>query len=62
VKKVTAERTCWSCQRIDVNLADDLSNYEQLREACGWFKDNQTLESHQVKELTKLKRRREVQI
>merc|ERR1712025_110603 len=54
-KTVTACRTCWSCQRTDVNLADDLRNFEQLREACGWVKDHQVLQPRHVQELTKMK-------
>jgi hypothetical protein len=51
---VTAGRTCWICQRADLKLDEDLVNCEKLREACSWFRDHGTLESHQVEELREL--------
>ena len=45
VKRVTAGRTCWICQRADLKLDEDLVNFEKLREACSWFRDHGTLES-----------------
>jgi hypothetical protein len=54
VKRVTAGRTCWICQRADLKLDEDLVNCEKLREACSWFRDYGTLESKLVEELREL--------
>ena len=40
VKKVTNDRSCWSCPKSDLRLDEDLINFEELRDASSFYKDN----------------------
>ena len=52
-------RQCWSCERQNVSLDQDLVNCPVLREACDEFRERGKLGAERVQELEEMKQKTE---